>query len=298
MMNSGTTKSCSRCGTRFSCGSADGRCWCFDWPKVKTVDPTKDCLCPKCLSEAVAKLLRKEGAFTLVELLVVIAIIAILAGMLLPALARSRDSSLRVKCVSNLRQMGLAGQMYLDDNRGVFFRFNNGVSGNGKIFGFCCIENGLEGQRRFDVSQSVLYPYMRGRGIELCPSLNYVANFKFKSEGATFGYGCNLLTCPSSNKPPVSVNQVVQTSRTTFFADCAQINTFQSPATPENPLLEEWYYVDENTTQPNAHFRHRKRANVVFCDGHVDNEKPVADSIDNRLPNAFVGRLRDEILKP
>jgi prepilin-type N-terminal cleavage/methylation domain-containing protein/prepilin-type processing-associated H-X9-DG protein len=238
-------------------------------------------------------------AFTLVELLVTIAIIAVLAAVLMPSLARGKVAARRADCMSSLHQLGLATQLYWDDHRGRCFQVSYGSTNNGWLYWFGWLGNGAEGQRPGDLSVGVLYPYLQESSVRLCPALyQALAQFKLKADRAIYGYGYNQ----DLSGPQMTVEQLKKPTETALFADAAQVNDFQYPATRSNPMIEEWFWLDDPTNKPgpgyypHGHFRHSQQANVAFCDGHVGAERLLPGSLDLKLPSQHVGRLRPEIL--
>jgi prepilin-type N-terminal cleavage/methylation domain-containing protein/prepilin-type processing-associated H-X9-DG protein len=294
-------------------GSAfKGPCWCarVEIPegllaRVPVELRNRACICPGCVESYHPKQAQVQSchAFTLIELLVVIAIIGILAAMLLPVLARSKLSAQSAKCTSNLRELGIAAELYWDDNDGNCFSYVTGITNNADIYWFGWIGPGAEGQRPFDLSYGAMYPYLNGSDVRLCPSLGYgLPQFKLKATNVVFSYGYNFYLSAPMGKPATNISRLHHPAQTALIADAAQVNNFEAPASPSNPMLEEFYYLDLETNYssadnyPNGHFRHSQKANVVFCDGHVGMETFVPGSIDPLLPSQYVGQLRPAIL--
>lgn len=184
--------------------------------------------------------IRRAFAFSLVELLVVIALIAILAALLLPALSQAKERGKRAACVSNLRQIGLATQLYADETKSYPPAWVDSTS------------------RWMDLLKAQL---PKASGVYLCPSdpkriavtwdtnifLSYGVNtFRFGGQDACFWY-------------PVKATRVSQPSTTIIYADCTPGKYYCGGGSSfTNPVVD----VD---------YRHPKRSFVAaYCDGHVE----------------------------
>jgi len=247
-------------------------------------------------------------AFTLVELLTVISIIAMLLGIILPALGMARGQAKKVVCSSNLSQLGLAFSMYLNDyGRKVFPLAQYGRDDSGQIgtfyyFGF---EPGSastlpEGSRPLFRKYAKLYPYIRQYdSVEICPAFPYGSSkYKPKYNTKWMTYGINSKLSADLREPGKEIVNLDKypggVSDVLIFADSAQVNNFQFPASPTNPMFEEWHYV-EPLGALFVHFRHNLKANILFGDGHTSSAKAEDDSFDRSLPQLNIGRFGKEI---
>ena len=130
---------------------------------------------------------RRRG-FTLIELLVVISIISVLMAVLMPALSRVRDQGRMTVCRSNLRNYAMIGRLYADDNNyqfpysfGWLYSKNNGTG--------CTWHDKSKNLDLHPEWAGVMWPYLKGQKINLCPTFNTVARQMscYICKGATIG---------------------------------------------------------------------------------------------------------------
>lgn len=208
------------------------------------------------------------SAFTLIELLVVIAIIGVLAAMLMPALSQARDAARQTSCRSNLRQLGLATKLYVNNWDG-FFPPASSPDNNQRWFGTRESENDP-----WEVEGSALYPYLETDQISQCPEfINPDPGFEDGAGG--YGYNGQYVGGSPENYRPAVTGQIDSPTETVMFADTACLydendagSEFKLIEYPfvEAPVFEAW---SEDTT-PSTHFRHSGESNHIFVDGHVE----------------------------
>lgn len=239
----------------------------------------------------------REDGFSLVELLSAVSIVLVLSAVSAGAGWKVYESTSLAVSANNIRQLAAGGVNYLADNNNVYwpYRSNDPANGAGVTwwFGFEPITslNKPEGQREFDPAKGPLGGYVP-KGFRPDPSFALGGNaFKPKYKNGYIGTGYNVLLGGGFLGAAAQAQhlQITSPSKVVVFFTSAQVNTFQSPASSRNPMLEEFYGVDDKETT--VHFRHNGKAMVSFATGNAGFLEMDESTRDRRMPKANVGRF-------
>lgn len=238
-------------------------------------------------------------AFTLIEILVVIAIISILAAILFPVFSQAKETAKQTVCASNIRQIGLAAQLYLNDHDDMWVPMAtyDPLPGYAPIemwFGYDNNNAGLEGGfhgRIYEPAQNPirpgkLDPYIKGRGIIRCPSMpsqwqsSYAINFFYPNTTSPY-YTTNPRASNYEYGPSARSMQTVGGAFTTTGASQSEIEepagtlvAWEHKATvPACNFLQphDWFDSppDLDHLREHFHFLHRGGANTIWADTHA-----------------------------
>jgi prepilin-type N-terminal cleavage/methylation domain-containing protein len=244
----------------------------------------------------------KEKGFTLIELLAAMAIVLVLGAVMTGAGWKVYESSSLAVSANNIRQLAAGASAYLGDNNYTFWKYREGVPGEGVRWWFgmeptSSLSAG-EGNRTFDPARGPLGAYVPA-GVRPDPSFAFTGKaFKPKYRSGYLGIAYNVLLGNADGNrsqawigigEPLRFWQLEKPEQTVVFATSAQVNSFQRPASPSNPMIEEFYGLDDR--EVTVHFRHRGNAMVAYASGNVGFLPLEESTLDPRAPEAGVGRF-------
>jgi len=213
---------------------------------------------------------RSRRAFTLIELLVVIAIIAILAAILFPVFAQARDAARKTACTSNMRQIGTALNMYLQDYDE---NFHKGAGMNVPAMNGFGPNTSIDG---WDNWPWFYGPYVKNVGVFDCPtSPDTTTELTAANWGNDGNYGYNYSGLTRDQGTPARTLAEIQEPADVFVVFDAGDTQVRAGTNDWPGLLEELdlnLNCDANQISnysKECALRHAGRVNVAFADGHV-----------------------------